>query len=170
MIRKVNMRLRLILSSMFCVSASICAGDDSPVQLPPVDDVAIRSDRAWEDTEPGVMHFSGQFSLTATDWIVAADSATLYGNLDDPETVTLNGTPASFRVRTGAGERDEAIAGDAGQISYMRRLRVVRLERDAQLYWGDNVIRGEEIEYDLNTDRIRAGGAGGVSLRFPPSD
>ena len=164
------MRLRLILSSIFCLSAPVCAGNDSPVRLPPVDDVAIRSDQAWEDTDPGVMHFSGDFSLTATDWIVAADSATLYGNLDDPETVRLRGEPASFRIWSGAGEQAETIAGDAGQITYLRRIKVLRLERDARLYWGDNVIRGEKIEYDLDADRIQASGPNGISLRFPPPD
>jgi lipopolysaccharide transport protein LptA len=162
------MRLRLILFSTLCLFAPMGASGDSTVQLPPVDDVAIRSDRAWEDSDPGVMHFSGHFSLSATDWIVAADSATLYGNLDDPETVSLRGKPASFRLRSGSGEQAETIAGDAGQITYLRQLKVVRLEQDARLYWGDNVIRGEKIEYDLDTDRIQAGGAGGVSLRFPP--
>jgi len=170
MIRRVKMRLRLILSSMLCLSAPLSAGDEVPIRLPPVDNVAIRSDRAWEDTEPDVIHFSGHFSLTATDWIVASDSATLYGNLDDPETVELRGLPASFRIQVNEGEQMETIAGDAQQITYLRRLKVVRLEHDARLNWGDNVIRGENIEYNLDSGRFRASGPGGVSLQFPPFD
>jgi lipopolysaccharide transport protein LptA len=160
--------MRLILSSILCLSAQVLAFAEEPVQLPQVDKISIRSNQAWEDTEPDIIHFRGDFSLTAADWFVSADSATLYGNLDDPETVILTGEPALFRVLATHGRGDETVAGDARQITYLRRLQVVRLEQDAQLSWGDSVIRGGEIEYEIETDRFRARGSGGVSLSLPP--
>jgi lipopolysaccharide transport protein LptA len=170
MIQRVKRRFRLILSSILCLSAQVLATAQEPIQLPRVDKVSIRSNQAWEDTEPSVMHFSGDFNLTAADWFVSADSATLYGNLDDPETVVLQGAPATFRVRAVHDQAEETVSGDARQITYLRRLQVVRLEREARLHWGDTVIRGAEIEYDLETDRFRASGPEGISLLMPHVD
>ena len=162
---------RLLIILFVCgLAGPVPAAEERFVEVPSADRVSIRSDEAWEGTEPDVIHFSGRFRLEAVDWFLAADHATLYGNLDDPETVRLRGKPATFRIRSGDDDHAQTIAGNAGQITYMRQLKVVRLEQDARLYWGDNVVRGEEIEYDLDADRIRAGGPGGVSLRFPPFD
>ena len=49
------------------------------------DTVTVTAERAWETDEVDVIHFSGQFELRAPDWYLSGDSATVYGNLDNPE-------------------------------------------------------------------------------------
>jgi lipopolysaccharide transport protein LptA len=134
------------------------------------DTVTIHSREAWEDEEPDIIHFSGGFELTASDWRLSADQATLYGKLDDPETVVLTGSPAHILVNTDSRGRSETVAGEAARIVYQRVTNSIRLEGGALLSRDENTMRGGEIEYDIEKDRIRAGGDEGVHIQVTPDE
>ena len=134
------------------------------------DTVTIHSAEAWEDEEPDIIHFSGGFELKASDWYLSADLATLYGKLDDPETAVLTGSPAFILVNTESQGRIQTITGEAERIVYQRETNSLRMEGAATLSRDDNTMRGGEIEYDIEQDRIRAGGDQGVHLNFKPED
>lgn len=146
------------------------AAEERSLAISSVDKVTIRSDEAWEDAEPDIIHFSGSFLLEARDWNVYADQATLYGNLDDPETVILSGTPARIRVTARSRGKSEDVEGDAPKITYLRELNIIRLEGGASLARAGNVLRGGEIEYNLENDRFRAGGKEGVRIIIPQDE
>ena len=168
MIMPVNSRRLLIIVSVVCLAGPAWTAEERFVAVPSADRVSIRSDEAWEGTEPDVIHFSGRFRLEARDWFLSADQATLYGNLDDPETVILSGSPARFRITAEAGGRAEVAEGDAARITYLRRDNLIRLENQARLVWGDSAIRGDRIEYDFDADRFSAGGDEGIRIVIPP--
>jgi lipopolysaccharide transport protein LptA len=134
------------------------------------DTITIHSEAAWEDEEPDIIHFSGGFELTASDWRLSADQATLYGKLDDPETVVLTGSPAQILVNTESRGRSETVAGEAARIVYQRDTNSIRLEGGALLSRDENTMRGGEIEYDIEKDRIRAGGDEGVHIQVTPDE
>ena len=129
--------------------------------------VTIRSTEAWEDEKPDIIHFAGDFELKASDWYLSADEATLYGKLDDPETVILLGSPALIVVNTEIKGRTQAVIGEAPRIVYQRHSNSIRMEGGATLTRAEDSMLGSEIEYDIEQDRFRAGGAEGVhfSLR-----
>lgn len=134
------------------------------------DTVTIRSAEAWEDVEAHIIHFGGNFELKASDWYLSADLATLYGKLDDPETVVLTGSPAHILVNTDSRGRSETVAGEAARIVYQRVTNSIRLEGGALLSRDENTMRGGEIEYDIEKDRIRAGGDEGVHIQVTPDE
>jgi len=168
MIMFVKERRLLILVSIISLIGSAWAAEVPSIAFPATDSVTIHSDEAWEDTQPKIIHFKGHFRLEASDWSVSADQATLYGNLDDPETVTLTGSPARFQVAVVASGETEMVQGDADSITYQRSQNVIRLENSARLVWGENAIRGESIVYDFKSDRFRAAGDGGIHIEIPP--
>jgi lipopolysaccharide transport protein LptA len=132
------------------------------------DTVTIRSAEAWEDEEAHIIHFGGNFELKASDWYLSADLATLYGKLDDPETVVLTGTPAFILVNTEYHGNIQTVSGEAERIVYFRETNTLRMEGAASLTRDENTMYGGEIEYDIGEDRIRAGGDEGVRIKVLP--
>jgi lipopolysaccharide transport protein LptA len=134
------------------------------------DTVSIQAENAWEDEAPNTIHFSGQFELKARDWYLSADQATLYGNLDDPETAILTGSPANIQLKTVSDGEMETVMGKAARIVYQRSTNSIRLEGEASLSIAGQTMQSEEIEYDIARDRIQAGGDQGVHIRVTPDD
>jgi len=134
------------------------------------DNISIQADNAWEDVLPDTIHFSGRFELKAHDWYLSADQATLYGNLDDPETAILTGSPANIQLETVSGDRIETITGVAERIVYQRATNRISLVGGASLSRAGQTMQSEEIEYDIDRDLILAGGSQGVRIRVKPED
>ena len=136
----------------------------------PGDTVTIRAAEAWEDEKPDIIHFNGDFQLEARDWYLSADQATLYGKLDDPETVVLSGSPALIVVNSKVQGKSQAVTGEAARIVYQRDSNSIRMEGGASLTRDDNTMQGGEIEYDIENDRLRAGGDDGVHISLKGED
>ena len=134
------------------------------------DTITIQADNAWEDEAPDTIQFSGHFELKARDWYLSADQATLYGNLDDPETAILTGSPANIQLETVSDDRIETITGQASRIVYQRVTNRISLVGGASLSRAGQTMQSEEIEYDIDQDRILAGGSEGVRIRVKPED
>jgi lipopolysaccharide transport protein LptA len=156
----------ILFSLQFLVAAGLSAQERS-VSLSPVDKVLIRSAEAREDMEPGVIHFSGDFYLEASDWNVSADHATLYGNLDDPETVVLTGSPARISLTAEYDGKNDEINGQAASITYRRDEKLIQMDGDARLSRSRNILQSGSINYDIEKDSLRAGGEGGVRITVP---
>ena len=132
------------------------------------DTLTIRSADAWMDEEPDIMHFDGRFELRASDWFLSSDQATLYGKLDDPETVVINGSPALILLHTIDDGKASVINGEARQIIYSRSTNSILMEGAASLSRDEHTMSGGEIEYDIDRDHLSAGGEGGVYILVIP--
>jgi len=130
------------------------------------DTVIIKAREAWEDEAPDTIHFRGDFQLETHDWTVFADQATLYGKLDDPETVVLTGLPALITIRSTTSGESREVTGEADRIVYEKEQNSVLMEGGASLSSNDSVLRSEEIEYRIDDDRINAGGDSGIRIRI----
>lgn len=134
----------------------------------PGDTVTIRAAEAWEDEKPDIIHFNGDFQLEARDWYLSADQATLYGKLDDPETVVISGSPAQILLDTISKGQATIINGHAERIVYQRRSNSIRMEGNAFISRNGHSMSGGEIEYNIETDHLSAGGDGGVHIEVKP--
>jgi lipopolysaccharide transport protein LptA len=134
------------------------------------DTISIQAENAWEDVAPNTIHFGGHFELKANDWYLSADQATLYGNLDDPETAILTGSPANIQLETASDDRIETITGKATRIVYQRTTNSISLVGGASLSRAGQTMQSEEIEYDIDQDSIQAGGSQGVHIRIKPEE
>ena len=132
------------------------------------DTLTIRSAEARMDELPDVVHFDGGFELRASDWSLSSSNATLYGKLDDPETVILSGSPAMIRVQAVSGGEPATISGEADQIVYQRSSNTIRLEGNAFIARNEHSMKGGQIEYDIGLDHLSAGGDGGVRIEVLP--
>jgi lipopolysaccharide transport protein LptA len=75
-----------------------------------------------------------------------------------------------FRINALAQGKPGIVNGQALQITYLRRLNLIRLENNAQLDWGENLIQGQKIEFDTEANTFSAGGEQGVRIFVPPGE
>ena len=132
------------------------------------DTLTIRSFDARMDEDPNIFHFGGGFELRAKDWYLSSDHATLYGKLDDPETVVISGSPAQILINTISNGETSTINGQAEHIIYQRRSNSIRMEGSAFISRDEHSISGGEIEYDIENDQLSAGGDGGIYIEIRP--
>ena len=170
------------------VFLSIPTGFADILDLSSDDTVTITAQRAWEDDEGDITHFTGSFELRAPDWYVSADSAVVYGKLDDPDKLVVEGKPAKiFILRdtakstsnshsdsgsdSGSGSGSEPnIEGVASTIEYFRTTNILKMRGAAILTREDNTLSSEIIEYDIDEDSYSASGKGGINIQFSPED
>jgi lipopolysaccharide transport protein LptA len=151
-------------------------GYAGPLDFSSEDTVTITAQRAWEGEEVDVIHFSGDFELHAPDWSMAGDTAVVYGNLDDPDRVIVEGAPArvSFLRETEDGpaeaDSEEKVDGEASVVEYLRATDRLIMTGAAHLVRKDSTLASELIEYDVDTDRYSAGGEGGIKIEYSTDD
>lgn len=160
-----HLPIPVLAALLLMVPQPRACGDEQGFRLGHEDVVSIRADTAWEDTEPGVVHFEGRFEMQVRDWLVLADRAVLYGKLDDPDRVVLEGSPARLELSYTLGELTQIVQGRASKIMYDREAAQIRLSGDALMGQGDKILHSGEIDYDIRTDRFRTKGETGISIR-----
>ena len=161
-------KLALVIT-LACFVAPLSAQRET-FRLTKDETVSIQADRAWEDDSPDIIHFEGKFHLNAGDWSLQADQATVYGKLDQPDTVVLTGSPARINLLVDRGGVQSTVEGEAPNIEYMRSAGSIRMTGGATLSRADNVMTSGEIEYDIDTDRFKTGGSQGVKIRVSPAE
>ncbi len=140
------------------------------------DTITVTADKAWEGDEADVTHFSGQFELRAPDWSLSADTAVVYGKLDNPDRIVVKGKPASISFLRDADDTSvttdsrERVDGTASVLEYFRATDKLVMRGAAKLTRKDSTLLSEVIEYDADTDRYSASGEGGINIQFTPED
>lgn len=142
----------------------------APLGTGSFDMISISADVASEDEQPGILHFAGHFRLLSNDWNLTSDAATVYGNPDKPDRVILEGSPARFLVNRSDSTDTDQIEATAPVVEYSRADDLLLLSNGATLMMGGEVIRSRYIEYNISTNRYKAGGADGVLIEVPPRD
>jgi len=158
------MLIPVLAALLLMVPQPRSSGDDQGFHLGHEVVVSIRADTAWEDIEPGIVHFEGHFEMHVRDWLVRAERATLYGKLNDPDRVVLEGSPARMELSYTLGERTRIVQGQANKIMYDRKAAQIRLSGDARMGQGDKILHSNEIDYDINTDRFHTEGETGIDI------
>lgn len=159
---------RALLLSWAALCAPVALPADDPPGFSAEDSVSIRADQAWEDEEPDIVHFSGHFLMQAADWSVTADTATLYGSLDDPQSLLVRGAPAQIRVVKRTGDAPSQVSGTATAIEYQRTGNVITLQGGATLQRDDQTLSGDRILYHIDSDQYQASGSLGVQIEVQP--
>jgi lipopolysaccharide transport protein LptA len=137
---------------------------DTEINVSSEDMVAIRAEEAWEDVKPDTIHFSGRFEMRIRDMILKANTASLFGRLENPDRLVLKGAPANFTLAADGQGRSNTIRAEAQEIIYNRESNWVSLNGEARLSQGDRVLSSIAIEYNIETDRFRTRDLTGVEI------
>lgn len=134
------------------------------------DTISISADEATEDEQPDILHFKGKFQMQSTDWKLTSDRATVYGSPEKPDKIYLEGSPARFLVTKTDDTNQDTIEAVALEVEYLREGSSLKLNGNAVLMLGDEIIRSTFIEYDIDSNRYQAGGTQGVYIEVSPVD
>lgn len=168
--------IRLAVCYLLFFAVDMQHGVAGPLDFSSNDTVTVTAQRAWEAEEVDVIHFSGRFELRAPDWSLFGDTAVVYGKLDNPDRVVVEGKPAriSFLRETpeDADDPDSVgqVDGTAAFVEYFRATDRLYLRGSATLTRKDSTLTSEVIEYDVDADRYSTSGEGGIRIRFNPED
>ena len=126
----------------------------------------IRADRAWEPApevtgDDEVLNLEGNFEMRGSDWRLTADSAQVYGPVEDPERLVVLGAPARVSLIRRNGER---ASGTGERITYWRRRELVEVHGAATFAAGDLAVAGARIIYDLDEERLKSSANGGITF------
>ncbi len=142
------------------------------LQLADDSTIVISADEAWEDTEQDILYFRGHFEIRTPRWQLSAHEATIYGDLDSPQRIVAAGTPEGQLVQfsfLGSDLEDTArTTGEGQHLEYEQALGLLTLSGDAMLTSGNRVMRSSKIQYDLEAQKLQAGGDEGVHVTVDP--
>lgn len=166
-------RLNLtLLTVLACLHGQLAAALD----FSSGDTVTITAERGWEGEGPNVIHFSGNFRIRGPDWSMTGDTAVVYGKLDDPDKILIEGSPArvSFlRKKEENSDRsssNDKVDGEAVFVEYFRATDRLIMRGAASLARKESTLNSEIIEYNIDTDRYAASGEGRVNVQLNPDD
>ena len=100
----------------------------------------------------------------------------VYGKLDDPDKVLIEGSPAKVSfLRKKEGNSDPAssnakVDGGALFVEYFRATDKLVMRGAASLARKESTLNSEIIEYNIDTDRYAASGEGRVNVQLNPDD
>ena len=164
MFRKFHYLLAMsYLMVLLPLEVAVC--DDNGIET-----ISILADQASEDIQPGILHFKGHFSMQTRDWKLESTLATVHGKPDKPASVYLEGSPARFFIYQDKEAGTGVVEATAPEMTYHRSTNILRLSGGALLQLDDEQVRSKVIEYNVETERYRAGGADGVLIHVPVKD
>ena len=137
------------------------------------DTIMITAERGWEGDEANIIHFSGNFALQAPDWSMAGDTAVVYGKIDNPDKVVVEGSPARIlflRNDDENADEQDKVEGAANSIEYLRATDKLIMRGNVSLFRQDSELTGQMIEYEVDTDRYSATGESGINFQFNPKE
>lgn len=156
---------KTFICSLLMLICSPCNADLLPEGA--FDMVSISADEAIEDELPGILHFNGHFQMQSSDWQLLSARATVYGSPNRPDRIYLEGSPARFLVFRTDGAGQGPVEAAASVIEYVRTANKLSLSGGAVLILDDEIIRSTRIEFDIDTNRYKAGGIDGVQIEVP---
>ena len=160
--------LRAALFTLLLSPFGLCRAQE--FNITSEDMVALHADKAWEDIEPDTVHFAGHFEMRIRDMLLTADRATVYGKLDNPDRLIMEGSPTRLSVTHSQGDRLEPVHAEAREIVFERESGLMRLSGGARLAQGDNILFSERIDYDIKSDRFHTEGQTDVHINVHPQE
>jgi len=123
--------------------------------------VRVQAERARAtglDFKEATWTFSGKVRISVQDGELRSDEAVVTFVADRVTRAVVRGKPAELEQRLKDGGKAR---GRAASLTYETAVGKVTLRGDASLSDGRSDIRGEQLVYDINAQRVQAGKASG---------
>ena len=147
----------------------------SPSNSAAPNNIQIEGDSAVFDQANKTITYNGSVTATQGNLVIEGDKLTVALIADDVDTIRTTGSPAKFSlldVRGNANlEQPDRLKASALTIVFAPATRQLQLLGNATLRQGGNIIRSNEIIYNVDAQQIRASGdSERVRMEFEISD
>ena len=150
MLRSFAQRYCAAVIGVLCgMSATVVAADDADFSV--LDDreqvLVVTARNAKQSGDKSFLHAVGDLNIRTSDWQITADSAYIYGSLNDPRRIAVRGDPAELLYL--APHNDEPIKATGIDLELDPDEDVLELNGAARVQRGNQQIVSHAITYLL---------------------
>jgi lipopolysaccharide export system protein LptA len=160
------------LSLLLLLPLPLAAEQPTPVAADKPLPVTIEADRMELNQKLGTSHYQGRVILVQGALQIQAEEITLYSVEKKLQRAVAEGTPATLLQQ--GDEESGPIRGEATHMEYLPLGREIRLNGQARLWRDGNEFSGEQINYNLDQQLVKASsdtqGDGRVRVLLQPED
>lgn len=116
--------------------------------------IKIKADSVTINEKTGISTYLGNVLFTQGSLIINGTKVIIHQTKNALSKIIVHGTPATFQQ-----EQDDSpniIHAKAGKMTYITKDERVYLETDASVSQGDNLLTGNEIEYNTRSSTVTA--------------
>lgn len=116
--------------------------------------IEIQANTAERNAKTGVTTYTGNVDIRQGSIHIAADTVVLNSKNDELTDITATGKPATYSQQlTGA---EDTVDAKASKIHFDVAKDLLTLQGNGSLKQKGGSISGEQIEYDIKSERVRA--------------
>lgn len=134
--------------------------------------IKIESDRAEQDEKKGTTTYEGSVIIRQGTIKINADKVTVFSDANKVDRIVCVGKPAHYQQRR--NPQDGLVFASANTIKYFLANDKIALIKNASLEQKGTVITGEQIDYDLKAEVVKATSGRNTKKRIqmviPPSN
>lgn len=142
----------IFLAACLLLGSSACLAERSDRDQP----IHLEADQVLIDDARQTSTFTGNVRLTQGTLLISGDKVVVTEDKEGFKHATVYGDTAKFRQKRQG--YDEYIEGYGLRIDYDTRTEVLNLHEKARLKRGLDVVNGEDIVYNTQTEIFRANG------------
>ena len=116
--------------------------------------IKIKADSVSINEKTGISTYIGNVSFVQGSLILNGNKIVIYQSEGEVVKILINGKPATFQQRQ--DETNELIRAKAGKMKYVMKDERVYLSQNASVTQGDNLLKGNEIEYNTRNSTVTA--------------
>ena len=161
MCRNKSALFAVLVLALMTVTQSVWAQNQNQAQNQRQLPIYIESDSASLDDQTGLAVYRGNVVITQGDTVITGDIVTVFAPQRQIEWMTSEGQPATLLTLDEEGQETRA---NAEHREYRLQEELAILTRHAVVWQGEDEIRGDRIEYFLNTEQMQV--YGGPTGRF----
>jgi lipopolysaccharide export system protein LptA len=134
--------------------------------------IKIESDRAEQNEKKGTTTYEGSVIIRQGTIKINADKVTVFSDANKVDRIVCEGKPAHYQQRR--NPQDGLVLASASTIKYFLVNDKIALIKNASLEQKGTVITGEQIDYDLKAEVVKATAGRNTKERIqmviPPSN
>lgn len=116
--------------------------------------IKIKADSASINEKTGVSVYRGNVIFSQGSLIIKGNKVIIHQDAGSISKILVTGKLASFQQQQ--DNQNELVKAKAGEMEYITKDEKVYLSQNASVSQGDNLLKGNEIEYNTRTSTVTA--------------
>ena len=126
--------------------------------------ITLEAERAQLDQKTGTSVYEGHVVITQGSMQLVADTATIYTKDGAFQRMEAVGKPATWHYKPAVDK--EEVHGYSQHVDYDAIKKLVVMTTNARITQGQDEFKGDRVEYDMNTDLVKARAKEGGRVQF----
>lgn len=116
--------------------------------------IKIKADSVNINEKTGISQYIGKVTFTQGSLILKGNKIVVHQPDGNVSRIIVTGNPATFQQQQ--DNKKELVHAKAGKMKFVTKDEKVYLSRNASVSQGDNLLKGNEIEYNTRTSTVTA--------------